>query len=363
MKTSILSYLRFLNPSVSGCGIKREQRYKSLSRMEILLYCCVSLLLGFSATVSVAAPPQQIAQANSPEVINRPTLQVGSKGERVTELQAALKLLGFYTGTVDGVYNESTALAVSGFQQAAGLKADGVVNATTWQQLFPNEPMVASSGSSPSTSRFPVPSETSNTNQVVVPTSNSRATTSSPRVVNSRPEPRPTTTNTTVATSKPQARARTSTTTTNNRGVNSKPEPRPATRNATASSQRTYVRQSTSTRSGSTRSEQTTRIQQSDRSGQTTRRPRSTTRSEQISAIQYTSEGLPILRVGMRGSEVVKLQQRLRRLGFLNKGDIDGDFGATTETAVIALQKRYGLNADGVVGAATWDILMRRRGG
>ncbi|BAY44091.1 peptidoglycan binding domain-containing protein [Scytonema sp. HK-05] len=419
MKTSILSDLGFLNPSVNCCGIKREQRYKSLFGVEILLYCAVSGLLGFSATVSVAAQPQQIAQTTSPEAINRPTLQVGSKGERVTELQAALKLLGYYTGTVDGVYNESTVLAVSRFQQAAGLKADGVVDATTWQRLFPNDPTVASSGSSPNTSRFPVPSGTSNTNRVVVPSSErsttstattdttvetfnpeprstTSTTTTSIRGNNSKPEPRPatstTTTDTTGATSnpepravtrntttstraensKPEPRAVTRNTTTSTRAENSKPEPKPATRNTTASSQRTYTRQSTSTR-GATRSEQTARISPSDR-GSTTRsrqtsrtqgsdRPSSTTRTEQISSIQYTSEGLAILRLGARGSEVTKLQRRLQRLGFLNEGDVDGNFGAATEAAVIALQKRYGLDADGVVGGGTWEVLMRRRGG
>ena len=373
MKISILSGLGFLNPSVNCCAIKREQRYKSLLGVEILLYCAVSGLLGFSATVSVAAQPQQIAQTTSPEAINRPTLQVGSKGERVTELQAALKLLGYYTGTVDGVYNESTVLAVSRFQEAAGLKADGVVDATTWQRLFPNDPTVASSGSSPNTSRFPVPSGTSNTNRVVVPTSDSRPTTStattdttvatsnpeprsttsttttSIRTENSNPEPKPVTRNTATTTrtenSKPEPKPATRNTATSTRAENSNPEPKPATRNRTASSQRTYTPQSTSTRS------------------QQTTRPTSTTRTQQISSIQYTSEGLAILRLGARGSEVTKLQRRLQRLGFLNQGDIDGNFGAATEAAVIALQKRYGLDADGVVGGGTWEILMRRRGG
>jgi len=393
MKISILSGLGFLNPSVNCCAIKREQRYKSLLGVEILLYCAVSGLLGFSATVSVAAQPQQIAQTTSPEAINRPTLQVGSKGERVTELQAALKLLGYYTGTVDGVYNESTVLAVSRFQEAAGLKADGVVDATTWQRLFPNDPTVASSGSSPNTSRFPVPSGTSNTNRVVVPTSDSRPTTSTAttdttvatsnpeprsttsttttsirtensnpepkpvtrntatttRAENSKPEPKPATRNTATTTrtenSKPEPKPATRNTATSTRAENSNPEPKPATRNRTASSQRTYTPQSTSTRS------------------QQTTRPTSTTRTQQISSIQYTSEGLAILRLGARGSEVTKLQRRLQRLGFLNQGDIDGNFGAATEAAVIALQKRYGLDADGVVGGGTWEILMRRRGG
>ncbi|MGH2413859.1 MAG: peptidoglycan-binding domain-containing protein [Microcystaceae cyanobacterium] len=95
-------------------------------------------------------------------------------------------------------------------------------------------------------------------------------------------------------------------------------------------------------RSGSTRSEQTIRTQQSSR-------PSSTTHTQKIASIQYTSEGLPILRLGMRGPEVVRLQKRLQRLGLLNEGAVDGDFGASTEATVIALQKRYGLDADGLV--------------
>ncbi|NMG19649.1 peptidoglycan-binding domain-containing protein [Brasilonema bromeliae] len=405
IKTNPLNDSQFLNPTVNSSGRKTEPRYQSLQMLQILLSCGVSLLFGLS-TVSIASQPQQIAQTTSSEGINRPTLQVGSKGERVTELQAALKLLGFYTGTVDGEYNESTVLAVSRFQEAAGLKADGIVDTITWQRLFPGETTVASSGSSPnSTSRPPLASGTSNTNQVVVPSSNSTASTSTttntpsatskpePRAVtgnttatsttredNSKPEPRSVTRNTTATTrtrednskTEPRSVTRNTTATTRTREDDSKTEPRSVTRNTTANSQRTYVRQSTSTRSGSTRSEQSIRTQQSDRSGSTrseqsirtqqSSRPSSTTRTQQVASVQYTSEGLAILRIGMRGPEVVRLQRRLQRLGFLNEDEVDGDFGASTEAAVIALQKRYGLDADGVAGGGTWEILMRRRG-
>ncbi len=62
----------------------------------------------------------------------------------------------------------------------------------------------------------------------------------------------------------------------------------------------------------------------------------------------------------MHGPEVVKLQQKLEKLGFFD-GNIDGDFGAKTETAVKAAQQRYGIEADGIVGAGTWEVLTRRR--
>ena len=65
------------------------------------------------------------------------------------------------------------------------------------------------------------------------------------------------------------------------------------------------------------------------------------------------------MRLGNRGSEVTKLQRLLKTLGFL-KSSIDGDFGITTEAAVKAAQVRYGLQPDGVVGAATWQAFVQR---
>ena len=67
----------------------------------------------------------------------RPILTVGDRNDSVSELQAMLKLLGYYNGAVDGVYQEGTATAVSAFQRAAGLGADGVAGTATWNRLLP----------------------------------------------------------------------------------------------------------------------------------------------------------------------------------------------------------------------------------
>ncbi|MDJ0556644.1 MAG: peptidoglycan-binding protein [Microcoleaceae cyanobacterium MO_207.B10] len=72
--------------------------------------------------------------------INRPTLRIGSQGEEVSELQAVLKLLGYYLGEVDGVYSDSTASAVVQFQEVAGLMPNGIVNQDTWNRLLPSVP-------------------------------------------------------------------------------------------------------------------------------------------------------------------------------------------------------------------------------
>ena len=57
-----------------------------------------------------------------------------------------------------------------------------------------------------------------------------------------------------------------------------------------------------------------------------------------------------LLKIGSKGDDVKKLQQKL---GLVS----DGSFGVVTEEAVKAWQTANGLNADGVVGVKTWRKL------
>ncbi|MEB3272954.1 MAG: peptidoglycan-binding protein [Prochlorothrix sp.] len=115
-------------------------------------------------------PEIQIAQAQ-PGIVLRPNLSLGDTQSDVVELQAVLRLLGFYEGEIDGVYGSSTQAAVAIFQETAGLAATGEVGPSTWDRLFPPSPgTVAPSanvgtsappaGTTPSASSFPVPSTT-----------------------------------------------------------------------------------------------------------------------------------------------------------------------------------------------------------
>ncbi|MEH2022565.1 peptidoglycan-binding domain-containing protein [Nostoc sp.] len=340
---SILSYLKLLDPTVNRCRMEKRpkgwwpKRSKSLSAIEILLFSTTPLLIASTAVISIAAP-QKIAQVNPGDSINRPILKVGSQGERVSELQAALKLLGFYSGAVDGTYSENTASAVSRFKQAAGLNPDGVVDASTWQRLFPNQPVAASTvpSSQPrfnSATNFPVPTQANNVTNVVNSNPPKKAVTQ----VATKPEPKPTTPKKAVT------------------QVATKPEPKPTTPKKAV----TQVATNPEPRPATPRKATTSNTQKTPKRTTSTTRTQSNTTTKRTPGIQYTSEGLPILRIGLRGSEVVKLQQQLKKLGFL-KGEADGDFGETTETAVKAAQKRYGLEADGVVGGSTWEVLLRR---
>ena len=59
-----------------------------------------------------------------------------------------------------------------------------------------------------------------------------------------------------------------------------------------------------------------------------------------------------ILEVGSKGSNVVKVQQRLIQYGYMS-GTADGRYGEATRSAVLRFQRKNGLTADGRVGAKT----------
>lgn len=65
-----------------------------------------------------------------------------------------------------------------------------------------------------------------------------------------------------------------------------------------------------------------------------------------------------VLRLGDTGSDVMKLQAVLRKIGY-NPGTIDGVFGEQTRNAVIQYQRDNRLTPDGIVGTNTHNSLRR----
>lgn len=283
---------RSLTPSFANTeGVRRWMIYGSA--LGLLM---IGLDNGPVAAGSDRPAARHIAQLIADTPINRPILKLGSEGSAVSELQATLKLLGYYRDVVDGVYRESTAIAVSQFQQAAGLTPDGITGPATWNRLFPNAlPSAVRSSPTPTSSNKPAsvrPTPTSS--------NNSASSFPVPSIIQA--------------------------TNTNERGSQPAPEEPSGRRQATP---------------------------------QNRDRPASTpANSSTVANPQSTAVTLPVLRQGMRGPAVMQLQERLKTLGFLQQ-PVDGVFGEATQAAVKAAQQKFNIEPDGVVGPATWRAMLR----
>lgn len=56
---------------------------------------------------------------------------LGSRGQEVRQIQRKLQNLGFYSGSIDGVYGTATQRAVRNFQKSCGISADGIAGPKT----------------------------------------------------------------------------------------------------------------------------------------------------------------------------------------------------------------------------------------
>ena len=239
-----------------------------------------------------ALPAQQslplLSSTSEPLLAQNPPpslLQFGSEGPEVQSVQALLQLLGYYSGQIDGRYQESTVIAVSAFQKAAGLNEDGIIGPTTWEKLLPSVAQVDSN-------RSVVPSSAVST----IPTPSSPVSSDTPT---------------------PQSEADGSET------ISSTDTPE---------------------------SSSVTDVTESEVENETPTEASTNPVSEDIR--------LPTLRLGMRGPAVRSLQERLSSLGLL-QGTVDGVFGSQTEESVKSAQRYFNLTPDGVVGPATWSVLLQ----
>lgn len=75
--------------------------------------------------------------------------------------------------------------------------------------------------------------------------------------------------------------------------------------------------------------------------------------------VEDVSVSLSVLKKGDKGAEVKALQALLKGYGYsLGIHGVDGDFGVATLKAVLEYQKKNGLEIDGIVGKATWSMLL-----
>ena len=67
---------------------------------------------------------------------------------------------------------------------------------------------------------------------------------------------------------------------------------------------------------------------------------------------RQSSEIEVLSKIGSRGDEVRRIQQKLKSLGFFD-GAVDGVYGVKTQSAVRRFQKSAGITADGIAGSKT----------
>lgn len=253
---------------------------------------------------------------------NPNTLQSGDSGSKVTQLQNALKLLGFYTGGVDGKFGSGTKKAVMQFQRANRLTADGLAGTKTQTLLYAQVNSSISGGSSSSGS-------------------SSSGTSSGTSGFTRTLRKGYTGADVTAVQQKLKALGFYSGSIDGVYGTGS------------IAAVKKFQQQNGLTADGLVGSRTYTALMSASTGSSSNSGSDNSSSSSDSTSGQDYAEGT--LSYGSTGTEVKKMQQALKALGY--NVSADGSYGALTQMAVTQFQKRNGLTADGVAGSATLKLL------
>ena len=285
------------------------------------------LFSGDAVAAGATAAPTQAPTPTPAPALTRPagTVARGTSGADARLVQKRLKDLGYYTGTVDGKFGSASVSALKAFQTANGLKADGVAGASTCSVLFswdarpagaaPTPVILATFAPDPTPDPTPTPTPTPITQANVVTV---RLGTSGPEVL--RLQERLTQLGYYDATTDGVCKA------------------------DDAAAIRLFQERNGLKADGVAGYATQVRLYAED-------------------AVPYVSAAVPVsadtsatLRLGMTGSAVKQMQQRLKDLGYFS-GTPDGKFGTATANALISFQGNNKLTRDGVAGPKTLQKL------
>lgn len=250
-------------------------------------------------TAATAAPGAQSWQTSTQDYnAGYPVLRVGSTGSDVSDLQARLTELGYYTGTIDGKYSTGTQSAVTEFQSRNGLTADGIAGRATQDKLYSASAQPKTVSASTTESGYTLLKEGASGLEV--------------RKLQGR-----------LAELGYYAG-----------GVDG------IYGSTTTSAVKAFQRANGLSSDGQAGTQTQTKLYSANAKYATS--PVTTANPDQTRTLS----------VGMTGNDVYALQERLIELNYLS-GVADGVFGTETQNALIAFQNRNGLTADGTAGAST----------
>ena len=302
-ETEVVAPIITPDPSASvGVGVTSPAPWGGITTPDPSGFITPTATWGGVVSVSVA-----------PSLTPAPTssvLKLGASGQAVRSLQQRLKTLGFYKGSVDGDFGKGTETALKAFQARNKLTTDGIAGPATLNRLNSNKAL--------------------------------RATTPKPTP---KPTPRPTPT------------PRVNPNLYLKKGMSGSDVRRMQERLIELG----YLTGSASGRFDSVTEQAVFAFQRRNVSYADGIAGPMTLEKLYSSSARRTSSAAGIVGItlerGMKNSAAVrKLQQRLKELRYYT-GVVDGDFGYSTESAVIAFQSANGLTPDGKAGSSTLDRL------
>jgi peptidoglycan hydrolase-like protein with peptidoglycan-binding domain len=98
------------------------------------------VMSAYIVLASIPTPTPVPTTTVNPNAAKYTALETGSTGSQVRALQEALTELGYYTGTVDSKYGSGTKTAVTTFQKRNGLTQDGKANQDLQLLLYEGKP-------------------------------------------------------------------------------------------------------------------------------------------------------------------------------------------------------------------------------
>lgn len=103
----------------------------------ICIVLCFSVI---ACTIGIIRVNKEHTEAT--EVLSK----LGSRGDEVRRIQTKLRSLGFFNGSIDGIYGVKTQSAVRQFQKSVGITADGIAGRKTLLYLGLEESTSVSAG-------------------------------------------------------------------------------------------------------------------------------------------------------------------------------------------------------------------------